>query len=217
MTERGASDAYTMEEGTAAVRAARAVVDAAVRGAKEAPALDLPASFSRSAGVFTTLSAHPLGELRGCIGFAEPVLPLSEAIKATAAAAALEDRRFAPVEPLELDHLVVEVSLLTPPQLVEADGPEDLVRRVEVGRHGLIVRGGKRGGLLLPQVAPEWGWSSLEFLQHTCSKGGFEPDFWRSADARVLTFEAEVFAESSPYGPVVRRRNGEAKTARGGR
>lgn len=208
----GAADGYTLEEGTAAVRAARAVVEAAVRGANGPPAVDLPESFSKAAGVFTTLVAHPLGELRGCIGFVEPVLPLREAILATAAAAALEDGRFDPVQPMELEHLVVEVSLLTAPQPLQADGPDGILRLVEVGRHGLIVRSGRRGGLLLPQVAPEWGWSSREFLEHTCAKGGFEPDFWKSPDARVFTFEAEVFAESAPYGPVVRRPNGERES-----
>lgn len=197
--------AFTLEDGRAAVGGARAVVEAAVRGDAAAPRLSWPAAFAKPGGAFTTLSTHPSGELRGCIGFAEPVLPLKDAIASSALAAAREDGRFAPVEPAELPRLIVEVSLLTAPRRLEAVGEAAKVAAVEVGRHGLIVRAGRRTGLLLPQVAPEWGWSAREFLEHTCIKGGFEPDYWKQSGAALFTFEAEVFAEIEPRGVAERR------------
>lgn len=201
----GASHAFSLEEGTLAVKAARAFVEAAVRGAPKSPAVKLPARFEKPSGLFTTLSKFPEGNLRGCVGFAEPVMPLAEALKAASVAAALEDGRFVPVTVGELEGITVEVSLLTAPKRVEADSPEGILRAVQVGRHGLIIRGGRQGGLLLPQVALEWAWGAEEFLAHTCQKGGLEQDFWKSEAARVLTFEAEVFAEERPRGEVRRR------------
>ncbi|HKZ59165.1 MAG TPA: TIGR00296 family protein [Candidatus Thermoplasmatota archaeon] len=202
---RGDGHAFSLEEGTLAVKAARRFVEAAVRGASQAPSIKLPARFKEPSGLFTTLSKFPEGDLRGCVGFAEPVMPLAEALKAASVAAALEDGRFTPLTVEELPNIVVEVSLLTPPVRVDARSPEAVLRAVEVGRHGLIIRGGRQGGLLLPQVAVEWAWGAEEFLAHTCQKGGFAPDFWKEEAARVLTFEAEVFGEEQPRGEVRRR------------
>jgi uncharacterized protein (TIGR00296 family) len=201
-----AEHAYSDAEGEAAVRAARAVVEAAVSGEARNPRLSLPEAFERKAGVFTTLTTHPGEKLRGCVGFAEPVMALKEALATSARAAATEDGRFQPVTKAELAGIVVEVSLLTPPRPIDAERPEDRVNGVVVGRHGLIVRKGRWGGLLLPQVATDWDWGPEEFLEHTCEKAGFEPDFWKSDEATVLAFEAEIFGEESPGGAVRRHK-----------
>lgn len=200
-----ADHAYSLEEGTLAVQAARRFVEEAVEGARRASGPPLPERFGQHSGVFVTLARFPGGELRGCVGFAEPVMPLSEALKAASVAAALEDGRFLPVAGEELGSLTVEVSLLTPPKPLRAKGPEAILASVKVGRHGLIIRSGRQGGLLLPQVAVEWAWGSQEFLSHTCQKGGFAADFWKDEGARIWTFEAEVFAEAEPRGAVRRR------------
>lgn len=198
----GSRNGYALEQGTAAVRLARAVVESSVRKQSlRIPEMD--GVFDRPSGVFTTLSEYPSGKLRGCIGFAEPVFPLRRAIVEASRAAALEDSRFRPVEPGELERLVVEVSLLTPPAELKAANPEDRSGVVEVGRHGLVVRWGRTGGLLLPQVAVEWGWTAQEFLEQTCKKAGLPPDAWRDRSTRVLAFEAAVFAEESPGGAVL--------------
>ena len=204
VAQGGREPAYSTAEGEAGVRAAREVVEAAVAGRGKAPPLNLPESFESRAGVFTTLTSHPSGKLRGCIGFAEPIMPLKEALATSARAAALEDGRFAPVTKEELGAILVEVSLLTPPKPIAVRRPDDRVNEVVVGRHGLIVRKGRRGGLLLPQVATDWEWDAEEFLEHTCEKGGYEPDFWKSEEATVLYFEAEVFGEVEPRGEVQR-------------
>jgi uncharacterized protein len=178
------------EDGAQLVRLARAALEAAVTRQRPAVPPDT-AVCARSAGAFVTLRQH--GELRGCIGQIEPGT-LGRVVVHCAAAAGLDDPRFPPVTPHELPSIDVEVSVLTDPIPVS-----DPITSIEVGRHGLIIaRAGKRG-LLLPQVAVEFGWSCDEFLAHTCRKAGLEPDAWQRG-AQVLAFEAEIFTEHGPHG-----------------
>ncbi len=136
---------FSEEEGVQAVRTARAIVDAHVHG-RGPPGLDLPESFDMPGGVFTTLKTHPGNDLRGCIGIPEPVMSLRDALMRSAMSAATEDPRFPNVTPGELDGITVEVTLMTPPEFIEVDRPEDLLDKVQIGVHGLIaVRGGMRG------------------------------------------------------------------------
>ncbi len=173
-------------DGLALVTLARAAVVAAARGDRP-PMPPAGGVYARHAGAFVSLHHH--GDLRGCIGQSEPREPLGEVIVHCAGAAALEDPRFTPVRPDELQALEIEVSVLTPPAPV-AD-PSTIV----VGCHGLIVSRDGRRGLLLPQVAVEWGWTREEFLAQTCRKAGLPPDAWqRGAD--VFAFEAEIFSEA---------------------
>jgi AmmeMemoRadiSam system protein A len=139
-------------------------------------------------GAFVTLSGKD-GELRGCIGTILPVGPLDETVVRMAIAAAVEDPRFHPVTPHELEGLHLEISALTVPE------PVSDLEAIEVGRHGLIVTRGYSKGLLLPQVAPEWGWDRLQFLQHTCLKAGLPGDAWKDPKTRIEWFEAEVWGE----------------------
>lgn len=198
-----------MDDGRRAVRLARASVASALG----APASDesgptkgrgLPPIFDEPRGVFVTLRRHPGGTLRGCIGYPLPVLPLQEALRQAAVSAATEDPRFPPVRPPELSALTVEVSVLTVPVPIRSTSPEELIRQVRVGRDGLIVDGYGTSGLLLPQVAPEQGWSSEELLEGTCEKAGLPPRAWRDPKVRIRRFEAEVFGERSPDGEVSR-------------
>jgi AmmeMemoRadiSam system protein A len=174
-------------DGRALIDLARAALDAAVRrrAAPDPPPTPL---FQRRAGAFVTL--RKLHELRGCIGQPEPHDPLGSVIVHCAAAAALEDPRFPPVDVAELPSIAVEISVLTP--LVKVSDPE----AVEVGRHGLVIARGGRRGLLLPQVPTEWHWSREEFLDQTCRKAGLPRDAWRHG-ADVFSFEAEIFDEEA--------------------
>lgn len=140
-------------------------------------------------GAFVTLSDSE-GNLRGCIGHILPHLPLDETVVGMAAAAALEDPRFPPVLLPELGSLTIEISALTVPE------PVPDTERIEVGRHGLIISRGPFKGLLLPQVAPDWGWNRLELLEHTCRKAGLPPGAWREPGTRIEWFEAEVWGEA---------------------
>ena len=139
----------------------------------------------RRAGVFVSL--HKDRALRGCIGHIEPDQELSRAIPDSAIAAASADPRFAPMTAEELADVHIELSVLGP--LERIGGPAE----IEIGRHGLLVERGWNRGLLLPQVAPAWGWDAEAFLSQTCHKAGLPPDAWKTA--LVWRFEAEVFSE----------------------
>ena len=138
-------------------------------------------------GVFVTLLHR--GDLRGCLGALDCRDRVVESIARLAAAVAHEDPRFRPLQLEELPHTTVDLSLLTPPEPVV----DHLT--IEIGRHGLIVEHGSRRGLLLPQVAPEYGWDRETFLSHTCAKAGLPSSAWRAPGASIYRFEAEVFGE----------------------
>lgn len=169
----------------ALVALARAAVDAQVTGTRlpAPPEIPLPSA----SGVFVTVTSH--GELRGCLGtLACPPGHLADEVVRCAADAASRDPRFDPVAPAELPDLGVEVSVLGPLESIDPHAPEAVV----VGRHGLVVEQGRRRGLLLPQVATEWGWNAEQFLRQTCVKAGLAPDAWEHG-AEVSRFTADVF------------------------
>jgi len=179
---------YSDEERRWLLRLAHASIRAAVSG-KPLPILETPSEHLREArGAFVTL--HENRELRGCIGMMVAVKALDETVREMARAAALEDPRFDPVRVDELDKLQIEISVLSPMFAIE---PEDVV----VGRHGLMVSYEGRRGILLPQVAPEWGWDRETFLAQTCRKARLPMDQWRRG-AKIEAFTAEVFGEREP-------------------
>jgi uncharacterized protein (TIGR00296 family) len=192
-----------IEEGEITVRAARQAVEAEVRGQKEAD-FHLPLSFKAERGVFVTLHTYPNMDLRGCIGYPDPTLPLSKALL-LAGEGVCHDPRFPMLKEWELDHIVVEVSVLTPPELIQVEDRSKLPEVVEVGRDGLIVEMSPFRGLLLPQVPVEWKWNAETFLCQTCIKAGLSPNCWKERQARFFKFQAEVFCEESPRGRVVRK------------
>ena len=137
-------------------------------------------------GAFVTLTKG--GDLRGCIGFIEPFLPLGQTVIRCAIYAATEDPRFPPVAAAELGRLRIEISVLTPAR--EIGRPE----LVQVGRHGLIVERDGRKGVLLPQVPVENGWDRKTFLAQGSLKAGLPADAWKRG-AKLSVFEAIVFHE----------------------
>jgi AmmeMemoRadiSam system protein A len=136
-------------------------------------------------GAFVTLTIR--GRLRGCIGHIVGDTPLFQTIGEMAEAAAFGDPRFPPLSPHEFPDVSIEISILSP--LSPCPDPA----RVEVGRHGLLVRRGGHSGLLLPQVPVEWGWDREQFLDQTCVKAGLRPGCWKLPDTSLFWFEAEVF------------------------
>jgi AmmeMemoRadiSam system protein A len=169
------------------LRLARKAIAAHVGAAPQSAILHPhSAILERLGGAFVTL--HKAGELRGCIGHIEPTEPLGAVVPRCAVAACSSDPRFLPVTASELDALDIEISLLGP--LEPIAGPQEIV----VGRDGLVVERRRRCGLLLPQVASEWGWDAESFLAHTCQKAGLSKDAWQKG-AKVWRFEAEVFGE----------------------
>lgn len=194
------------EEGGVALRLARRAIEATLDPANRALAseslsLATPPIFDQPRGVFVTLKKFPGGALRGCIGFPLPVYPLRKALREAAVSAATKDPRFSSVVPTELPHITIEVSILTVPVAVRATPPDSIATEIRVGRDGILLAGYGASGLLLPQVAPEQGWSAEEFLEGACEKAGLPGGAWRDPRVSVRRFEAEVFREASPTGP----------------
>jgi AmmeMemoRadiSam system protein A len=158
---------------------------AAVERRPFAEAPSAPDGLSEPRGVFTTLYLD--GQLRGCVGYANPVAPLYRAVAETARAAAFEDSRFTPVIGEEAKRIRISLSVLS---LLVPIRPEAVVP----GHHGLVISQGNRRGLLLPQVPVEHGWDRETFLDQACRKAGLPLDAWRQ-DATIQAFTAEVFGD----------------------
>ena len=144
---------------------------------------------TRKGGAFVTLHEKS-GALRGCIGYVEPIKSLIQAVVDMAVACSSRDPRFRPVTADELPNLDIEVSVLTP-----LEETKD-IEKISVGTHGLMIKKSGSSGLLLPQVATEYGWDRKEFLKQTCIKAGLDRDAWKKPDAKLYIFSAQVFGGS---------------------
>ncbi|MGQ9596356.1 MAG: TIGR00296 family protein [Thermoproteota archaeon] len=200
----------SLEDGGLLIRLARRAIEKYLKeGTLESPPANLSDVFYEPCGVFVTLNkvSGPESEhkaLRGCIGFPEPIKPLVSALIEAAVAAAVEDPRFPPVTLRELDSIVIDVSVLTPPQLIDVEDRKMLPDEIKIGRDGLIVERGFNRGLLLPQVAVEENWDPATFLSYTCIKAGLPPECWLDKKTKIYSYQAIVFEEISPKGEVKR-------------
>jgi len=145
-------------------------------------------------GCFVTLHKH--NALRGCIGFPKAVMPLYEEIIAAAKAAAFDDPRFESLSKSELKDIVIEISILTKPELLKVKNHDEYLEKIEIGKDGLIIQGAS-SGLLLPQVATEYSFSPKQFLECVCEKAGMSKDSWKNSDNKIYTFKAEIFSEDN--------------------
>ena len=193
----------SQKEGAFLVELARKAVENYLKTGK---ALEVPKDVSekllRRCGVFVTINSVVKGEkeLRGCIGFPYPTLPLAQAVMDSAINAATQDPRFPPLSLKELDDVVFEVSVLTPPKLIEVRNPRDYCTKITVGEDGLIVERGLYKGLLLPQVPVEWGWDAQEFLCQCCNKAGLLSDYWLRQGTKIYKFSCVIAQETTPKG-----------------
>lgn len=194
---------YSEEDGEIATKMARRAIEEYI-DIKLIIKNSYGGKFVEKRGVFTTLTKTS-GELRGCIGFPEPVYPLGEGIIKSSISAAVNDPRFSPVTKEELSDIVVEVSLLTKPVEIGSKNRKDFPSLVKVGQDGLRVERSPYSGLLLPQVAVDEKMDSKAFLDAVCWKGGMEPECWKDPEARLSKFGAEIFYEVEPGGPVFRK------------
>ncbi|MDA4130513.1 MAG: TIGR00296 family protein [Thaumarchaeota archaeon] len=159
--------------------------------------------FGVKLGCFVSLKENNAEKsLRGCIGFPEPVYELRKALPEAAISAATRDPRFPPVEVNEMENLLLEISILTKPVELDAPSKKDLPKMIEIGRDGLILKWSFGSGLLLPQVAPEFGWNAEDFLCNLSLKAGAPPDQWLVPGTQIFRFGAQVFLENSPQGTV---------------
>ena len=171
------------------LRLARTSIESTLEGrAPEVRSDDYDEDLRRPAGAFVTLRTKR-GDLRGCIGSIRAMEPLYRAVATSAVSAAFRDPRFFPVRKEEMTQLDLEISVMGPIE------PVSDVNEIEVGRDGLIISRGRFAGLLLPQVAAEYGWDRQTFLDQTCMKAGLPPGAWRAQETRVEKFSAEVFGE----------------------
>lgn len=197
----------TQDEGSFLVTLARNTVKEYLRNGKTLePPEETPEKLFEQCGVFVTISTLIDNEkaLRGCIGYPYPTIPLVNAVINSAINAATEDPRFEPMSYRELDNVVFEVSILTPPEPLVVANPKEYLGKIKVGQDGLIIERGYHKGLLLPQVPIEWGWCEEEFLCQCCMKAGLPPDSWLTKDAKVYKFSAIIFEEETPNGKIKR-------------
>ncbi len=195
----------TTEEGKLLVKLARKAVEEHLKkGEVIGIPKDVPQKLMEPCGVFVTLNSlrHGKRALRGCIGFPYATTPLARAVIESSINSATQDPRFPPVSFEELDQILFEVSVLTPPQPIKVEKPQDYPSEIRVGQDGLIVEKGYYKGLLLPQVPIDWGWDEEEFLCQCCVKAGLPPDCWLTRGAKIFKFQAIIFEETSPEGEV---------------
>jgi len=136
-------------------------------------------------GSFVTLKRG--GQLRGCIGTILPQEELYRNVARMGFASAFQDHRFPPLLREELDDTEIEISVLGP--ITPCPDPE----RIEVGRHGLLLRRGGKAGVFLPKVPVEQGWDRLTYLEHLCRKAGLPGGSWKDPNAQLFWYEALVF------------------------
>jgi AmmeMemoRadiSam system protein A len=185
------STKLSQQERRALLDLAREAICRSVCGEKVAMAdlSQVPPLLAEERASFVTLTG-PGGELRGCIGTVEAHMPLAHDVQRNAMSSALRDPRFPPVTPDELDDLEIELSILTPPQGLAFESPEDLLRKIRPGVDGIIIEKDWRRATLLPSV-----WEKItdpvQFLETLCYKAGLPDDAWRRSGLTVSVYQAE--------------------------
>lgn len=179
----------THEEKRELLGIAREAITEALHNRPYSPALKRSQRLLAPSGAFVTIrSGH---DLRGCIGYIESNRPLVDTVAEVARKSAFDDPRFPPLLQSELEHISLEISILSPLCRIRD------VDEIQVGTHGLLLELGLQRGLLLPQVATEFGWSREEFLQAVSRKAGLPVDAWKEPDAVIFVFGAEIIDEAS--------------------
>lgn len=174
------------------------------------PPKDVPEDLLNESGVFITLHRLEHNQelsLRGCIGRIESRGgTLVQSTIDSAIDAAFHDPRFSQVQKSEMRKITIEVTILTIPQKIDVEKPQDYFEIIEIGRHGLIAeRGPYQRGLLLPQVPVEQKWDIGQYLAFVCQKAGLSPNAWMDLKTTILSFEGIIYSEVSPNGQIVNR------------
>ncbi|NVM18959.1 MAG: TIGR00296 family protein [Candidatus Lokiarchaeota archaeon] len=201
----------TLEDGKVLIRFARDNIEYFLRNNKRMIVPDeMKNKYTDKYGAFVTLNSHNVegNPLRGCIGYIEPNFSLYDAVHRVSVSSAIEDSRFPHVTLEEMDNIIIELSILTPPKLIEVSDPKEYIEKIVIGRDGLIIEKGMRRGLLLPQVPVDHdrNWDVKTFLEHTCSKAWLSVEAWRDLKStKIYSFQAILFEEEIPRGNVVRK------------
>ncbi len=180
---------FTPEEKRELVTIARTAIWDALHGRPSAVQIPPEGSLSRPGGAFVTLRLN--GDLRGCIGYIQAPVALAEVVAEVAEKAALEDPRFSPLTLEEFEQIRIEISVLSPLRRISD------INEIVVGTHGLLLELRHSKGLLLPQVADEYGWDRDTFLDNTARKAGLPRNAWKDPEAVIYVFTAEIIQEES--------------------
>jgi uncharacterized protein (TIGR00296 family) len=191
------SNKISNKDGDRALDIARKTINLWVMRREKFVPVKYPKSFDEKGGCFTTIKTFPGKELRGCIGYPEPFMPLIRSL-INSSIQATKDPRFPVLTGEELGRILVEVSLLSCPERIRVKSPDEYLQRIKIGKNGLIVRKWSLSGLLLPQVAVENGMDSRVFLEHTCMKASLPTDAWKDPGTSVYCFESRIFSEKKP-------------------
>ena len=180
------AELLTKKEQKELLKIAREAIVSHVSGGA-APSLEtVSKGLNLKTGCFVTIKQH--GQLRGCIGNFVSDQPLYRLVQEMAISAATRDPRFYPMKQQDLDDFELDISVLSPLELAAS------VDEIEVGRHGIYIVKGSYRGVLLPQVATEYGWDRETFLKHTCLKAGLPENAWQK-ECQIFIFSAQVFGE----------------------
>ena len=180
---------FTREEKSELLATARKAIGDALHGRPSGVNVPPSGTLSRPGGAFVTIRID--GNLRGCIGYIQAPLPLAEVVAEVAEKAALEDPRFPPLSLQEFELTQIEISVLSPLERISD------VHEITVGKHGLLLELRHARGLLLPQVAEEYGWDRETFLDNTARKAGLPKNAWKDPAAVIYVFTAEIIQEES--------------------
>lgn len=180
------SEILTKKEQQELLQIARAAIVAYVSSGSAPERSSSSAGLNLKVGCFVTIKQH--GELRGCIGNFVSDQPLYLLVQEMAISAATRDPRFYPMKPADLADFQIDISVLS--ELVKAASVDE----IQVGIHGIYIVKGSCRGVLLPQVATEYGWDRDQFLRHTCIKAGLPENAWQGP-CEIYLFTAQVFGE----------------------
>lgn len=195
-----------IHEGTRLVKIARSALHNHLIG--ECVQCDIPGGItSPPQGAFVTLKTYPDHDLRGCIGRLPPTQrPLEENIINAAIDAGLTDTRFNPVQSADdLNHLLFEVTVLSPFRALQAQSYDDVLTQITLGQDGLFLQHRNRSAIFLPQVPIEQNWSKDQYYTALCHKAGIDTHTCKDmSQTRVAVFQGEIFAEKVPRGDIHR-------------
>lgn len=199
-----AIDEITTGEGIDLVRLARKSVESFIKNKK---IINSTTISNKKAGVFVTIyHVNNMGDeknLRGCIGYVFPSNNIYNSVIAAAINAATEDPRFMAISEKELNEVIFEVSVLTKPSLIQIENTDESIKKIVIGRDGLLLESRYGSGLFLPQVPVEQKWNNLDYLSNLCYKAGAPSDAWLLDDSKLYTFSSLIFRERLPNSEIV--------------
>ncbi|MFX1343999.1 MAG: TIGR00296 family protein [Promethearchaeota archaeon] len=201
---------FSLEDGRTLIEFARENIEFFLKNNRVIPISDsIKVKFNDKFGAFVTLNKYGVSgnPLRGCIGYIEPKYSLYDVVHKVSISSAIEDPRFPSVTLEEMDNIVIELSILTPPELIIVNNSKEYLDKIVIGRDGLIAEKGWRRGLLLPQVPVDHNrnWDVETFLSHTCQKAMLPMNSWKDLDTKIYSFQAILFEEESPRGEITRK------------